>query len=108
MPGTNDRGCEIVRGFGPRTDPPVSAPRHEGTQFISEVGVPSNTRRHTLGSRFPETYCFSLFSFNKNPSDGLASLFRLVSVPGKRIIKGRPFGVSFDRSHHHLQQGAPS
>jgi hypothetical protein len=26
---------------------------------------------------------------------------------GKRIIKGRPFGVGFDRSHHHLQQGAP-
>ena len=25
----------------------------------------------------------------------------------KRIIKGRPFGVGFDRSHHHLQQGAP-
>jgi hypothetical protein len=29
-------------------------------------------------------------------------------VPDKRIIKGRPFGVGFDRSHHHLQQGAPS
>jgi hypothetical protein len=29
-------------------------------------------------------------------------------VPEKRIIKGRPFGVGFDRSHHHLQQGAPS
>ena len=26
----------------------------------------------------------------------------------KRIIKGRPFGVGFDRSHHYLQQGAPS
>jgi hypothetical protein len=25
----------------------------------------------------------------------------------KRIIKGRPLGVGFDRSHHHLQQGAP-
>jgi hypothetical protein len=29
-------------------------------------------------------------------------------VRGKRIIKGRPIGVGFDRSHHHLQQGAPS
>jgi len=28
-------------------------------------------------------------------------------APGKRIIKGRPFGVGFDRSHHYLQ-GAPS
>ena len=28
-------------------------------------------------------------------------------VPGKRIIKGRPFGVGFDRSHLYLQQGAP-
>src|ERR1700676_2219958 len=28
-------------------------------------------------------------------------------MPDKRIIKGRPFGVGFDRSHHHLQ-GAPS
>ena len=28
--------------------------------------------------------------------------------PGKRIIKGRSFGVGSDRSHHHLQQGAPS
>jgi hypothetical protein len=27
---------------------------------------------------------------------------------GKRIIKGRPFGVGFDRSHLNLQQGAPS
>jgi hypothetical protein len=26
----------------------------------------------------------------------------------KRIIKGRPFGVGFDRSHLNLQQGAPS
>ena len=30
------------------------------------------------------------------------------SSPGKRIIKGRPFGVGFDRSHLNLQQGAPS
>jgi hypothetical protein len=29
-------------------------------------------------------------------------------TPGKRIIKGRPNGVGFDRSHHYLQQGAPS
>jgi hypothetical protein len=28
--------------------------------------------------------------------------------PHKRIIKGRPFGVGFDRSHLNLQQGAPS
>jgi hypothetical protein len=28
--------------------------------------------------------------------------------PGKRIIKGRPFEVGFDRSHQRLQQGAPS
>jgi hypothetical protein len=28
--------------------------------------------------------------------------------PEKRIIKGRPFGVGFDLSHHHLQKGAPS
>jgi hypothetical protein len=26
----------------------------------------------------------------------------------KRIIKGRPFEVGFDRSHQRLQQGAPS
>jgi len=26
----------------------------------------------------------------------------------KRIIKGRPSGVGFDRSHLYLQQGAPS
>ena len=31
----------------------------------------------------------------------------LFLTPGKRIIKGRPFGVGFDRSHQHLQ-GAPS
>jgi hypothetical protein len=30
-----------------------------------------------------------------------------LSTPVKRIIKGRPFEVGFDRSHHHLQ-GAPS
>ena len=30
------------------------------------------------------------------------------SRPGKRIIKGRPFRVGFDRSHQRLQQGAPS
>ena len=29
-------------------------------------------------------------------------------APDKRIIKGRPFGVGFDRSHQRLQQGAPS
>ena len=29
-------------------------------------------------------------------------------MPDKRIIKGRPFGVGFDRSHHGLQKGAPS
>jgi hypothetical protein len=29
-------------------------------------------------------------------------------VLDKRIIKGRPFGVGFDRSHLNLQQGAPS
>ena len=33
--------------------------------------------------------------------------WNLVVSPGKRIIKGRPFGVGFDRSHQHLQ-GAPS
>jgi len=27
--------------------------------------------------------------------------------PDKRIIKGRPFEVGFDRSHQPLQQGAP-
>jgi hypothetical protein len=31
-----------------------------------------------------------------------------VQSPDKRIIKGRPFRVGFDRSHHHLQKGAPS
>jgi len=30
------------------------------------------------------------------------------TAPHKRIIKGRPFGVGFDRSHLYLQQGAPS
>jgi len=30
------------------------------------------------------------------------------AVLDKRIIKGRPFGVGFDRSHLNLQQGAPS
>ena len=28
--------------------------------------------------------------------------------PDKRIIKGRPFEVGFDRSRQRLQQGAPS
>jgi hypothetical protein len=27
--------------------------------------------------------------------------------PDKRIIKGRPFEVGFDRSHQSQQQGAP-
>jgi len=35
-------------------------------------------------------------------------LSRTRTGPGKRIIKGRPIGVGFDRSHHYLQQGAPS
>jgi hypothetical protein len=39
-------------------------------------------------------------------------LFQAATVPspttGKRIIKGRPFEVGFDRSHQRLQQGAPS
>ena len=30
------------------------------------------------------------------------------STPDKRIIKGRPLEVDFDRSHQRLQQGAPS
>jgi hypothetical protein len=33
--------------------------------------------------------------------------FRIMR-PEKRIIKGRPFGVGFDRSHQRLRKGAPS
>ena len=33
---------------------------------------------------------------------------RMCLSPEKRIIKGRPFGVGFDRLHLNLQQGAPS
>jgi hypothetical protein len=31
----------------------------------------------------------------------------LCPLPAKRIIKGRPFEVGFDRSYQRLQEGAP-
>jgi hypothetical protein len=36
------------------------------------------------------------------------SVRRTSGYVDKRIIKGRPFEVGFDRSHQRLQQGAPS
>jgi hypothetical protein len=38
---------------------------------------------------------------------GSYQLVRRISTD-KRIIKGRPLEVDFDRSHQRLQQGAPS
>src|SRR5262245_38518793 len=46
--------------------------------------------------------------FHKKAHGVPAEMAQAGHLPGKRIIKGRPFEVGFDRSHHHLQQGAPS
>ena len=53
---------------------------------------------------------YGSFTTDSSGIDGLAfgRIEKSEVTVGKRIIKGRPLEVDFDRSHQRLQQGAPS
>jgi len=76
-----------------KTDMHISGPSYRNQSLTAAI------KRHTAGSLlWDEGIQLVLVSNEKHE----------LTRSDKRIIKGRPFGVGFDRSHQRLQQGAPS